>query len=171
MVPIALVLAGWLATGCSFTKDIQAHRERLLAATAPDVSASAKRDALGESAVAMMHQALDRLNPKRGAQYVRAYAKTNGPLIDTLAAQIGRAQAGMTDAQRVGFALSAAREPYAREALELVPRFVRKYEQISAVTDISRRLKEAVLGKLGEGLGQRPASRKLPGLTASTAQP
>ena len=150
---IPLLLIACLTASCSFTKDLEAHRLRLSAATAPGVSLSEKRDALGESTVAMMHEAVDRLNPKKGVRYVKAYAKTNGPLLDTLVAQIKRGQAEMTTAQRIAFGVGAATKSYSREAIDLVPRFVRKYEQIQAVTRITGGLREVILGKSGGRLG------------------
>ena len=151
---IAVLLAALsLGSACSFTKDLDRHRAELLAATAPDVSLTEKRDALGYSAVRMMSQAVTKLNPKRGVKYVEAYAKTNGPLLDTLAAQIKRGQADMSQGGRVGFLLSAASRPYTKEAIDLIPKFVRKYKQVRAVSRITGSLKDAVLGKAAEGVG------------------
>ena len=146
-------LAVVLLAACSFTKDLERHRADLLAAVGPEVPLAQKRDALGYSAVGMMHEAVDRLNPKRGVKYVEAYAKTNGPLLDTLVAQITRAQEDMSQREQIAFALSAATRPYAREAVDLIPRFVRKYKQVRAVSRITGSLKDAVLGKAAEGLG------------------
>ena len=152
LLPVALALVA-LLSGCSSSKQIAAHGERLRAAAAPGVSLVDKRDALGESAVAMMHQAVDRLNPKKGARFVTAYAKTNGPYLDTLVAQIRRGQAAMTNAERIAFGLGAVSRPYAKDALELMPRFVKKYRQVQAVSRITGGLKEAILGKAAERLG------------------
>ncbi len=142
-----------LAQACSFTKDLEAHHQQLLAAVGPDVPLSAKRDALGESTVRMMHQAVNKLNPKKGAKYVEAYAKTNGSLLDTLAAQIVQGQRKMNKAERVAFVLGGVSEFYVIDAVELIPKFVKKYKQIRAVSRITGNLKEAVLGKAAEQLG------------------
>ncbi len=138
---------------CSFTKDLEQHRSELLAAVGPEVPLAEKRDAVGFSTVRMMHEAVDRLNPKKGVKYVEAYAKTNGVLLDSLVAQITRAQNKMTTREQVAFGLSAATRPYAREAIALIPRFVKKYEQVRAVNRITGNLKDAVLGRLGDQLG------------------
>lgn len=138
---------------CSFTKDLDRHHAELLAAVGPDVPLAEKRDALGYSAVRMMHQAVDRLNPKKGVKYVEAYAKANGDLLDTLAAQINREQNEMTRGEQIAFVLSAASRPYAKDALDLIPRFVKKYNQIRAVSRITGNLKDAILGKAAEKLG------------------
>ena len=153
LLPITGLLCLMLGSACSFTKDLEQHRSELLAATAPGVSLSEKRDALGYSAVRMMDQAVTKLNPKKGVKYVEAYARTNGALIDTLAAQIQRGQADMSQRERVGFLLSAASRPYAKQAIDLLPKFVRKFKQIQAVPRITGSLKDAVLGKAVEGLG------------------
>lgn len=154
LLPAALAIVTLLAAGaCSFTKDLEAHQAQLLAAVGPDVPLNQKRDALGRSAVGMMHEAVDKLNPKRGATYVKAYAKTNGALLDTLAAQIVRGQQAMSRSERIAFGLGAATTDYGRDALELIPRFVRKYKQIQAVSRITGNLKDAVLGKAAERLG------------------
>lgn len=138
-----------LSMSCGFTKDLQSHQSRLFAATAVDVSLSEKRDVLATSMVGMMHDAVDRLNPKQGVKYVKAYAKTNGPLVDTLAAQITRGQQQMTDAQRIQFMLPVLTKPYAKDALTLIPRFIKRYQQIQSVIDLTGKLKSSVLGKLG----------------------
>lgn len=142
-----------LITSCGFTKDLQGHNARLLAATGAEVSIAEKRDVLATSMVGMMHDAVDRLNPKQGVKYVKAYAKTNGPLVDTLAAQITRGQQDMTDAQRMQFMLPLLTKPYAKDALTLIPRFIKRYQQINAVINLTGKLKTAVLGKLGSQLG------------------
>ena len=150
---LLLLLTAFAASQCSFTKNLQDHHDRLLAATAADVPLAEKRDVLGTSAVTMMHQAVDRLNPKKGVKYVEAYAKTNGPLIDTLAAQILRGQQNMTSAQRIAFGLSALTRPYAKDAVDLFPRFVKKYQQVQAVSRITGGLKDAIFGKAADKLG------------------
>ena len=142
-----------LVMSCGFTKDLQSHQERLLAATGADVSLSDKRDVLATSMVGMMHDAVDRLNPKQGVKYVKAYAKTNGPLVDTLSAQLTRGQGQMSDAQRMAFMLPVLTKPYAKEALTLIPRFIKRYQQIQAVMDMTGQLKSSVLGKAGSKLG------------------
>lgn len=147
------LLAATLLGACSFTKNLEEHRAQLLAAAAPDVSLADKRDALGYSTVRMMNQAVNRLNPKKGVKYVKSYAAQNGPLLDTLAAQISRGTADMTTGQRVGFFLGAATRPYVKDAADLVPKFIKRYQQIQAVSRITGRLKEAVLGEAATKLG------------------
>ena len=148
-----LLLSVLLASGCSITKDIAGHQERLLAALGPDVPLADKRDALGYSAVGMMHEAVDRLNPKKGVQYVKAYAKTNGPLVDSLVAQISAAQKEMSDAEGIAFMLGAANESYVQDAFDLIPRFVKRYRQIDGIVNLTGKLKGVLLGKLGDRLG------------------
>ena len=142
-----------IISGCGFAKDLQSHQSQLLAATGDNVSIAQKRDVLATSMVSMMHDAVDRLNPKQGVKYVKAYAKTNGPIVDTLAAQIKRGQQKMTDAQRISFMLPVFTKPYAKEALSLMPRFINRYKQYQSVIDMTGKLKTAVLGKLGASLG------------------
>ncbi len=161
LILLSFLLLAFTAS-CSFTKDLEQHRLRLAAATAPDVSLADKRDALGLSTVAMMHEAVDRLNPKKGAKYVQAYAKTNGPFIDTLVAQLKRGQANMSQTQRIAFGLSAITRPYAKDAIDLIPRFVRKYQQIQAVARITGGLKDVILGKAAEQLGGLFGETSLP---------
>ncbi len=148
-----LGLALSMVTSCGFTKDLQANHAQLLAAAGSDVSIAEKRDVLASNLVGMMHEAVDRLNPKQGVKYVKAYAKTNGPLVDTLAAQITRGQAQMTDSQRMAFMLPVLTKPYAKDALTLIPRFIQRYKQFETVINLSSQLKGAVLGKLGTSLG------------------
>ena len=147
------LLISLLAGGCAFTKDLEAHRARLIAATAEGVSLSAKRDALGESTVAMMNEAVNRLNPKKGVKYVEAYAKTNGPLLEQLVSQIKEGQRDMSQTERIAFGLSAATRPYAKDALALIPEFTKKFKQIQAVARITGGLKDVLLGKAAEKLG------------------
>ena len=148
----ALLVFVCLTAACSTSRQVAAHRSELLAATAPDVPLATKRDVLGASVVEMMHQAVDRLDPRRGFTYVEAYAKTNGPFVDTLAAQIERATADMTTGERIAFGLEAAASPYVRDAVEIVPRFVERYRRIAAAARIVDGLKASVLGQAGAGL-------------------
>ena len=142
-----IVASAVLAAACSTTQQVAAHRARLLAAAAPEVPLDVKRDALAESAVAMMHEAVDRLDPRRGAKYVEAYAKTNGPLVDSLAGQIERGVAELPRGERIAFGLEVLAKPYFRDASALLPRFAARYEHIRAVSSLTGDVKRAVTGE------------------------
>ena len=138
---------------CSFTKDLEQHHAELLAAVGPDVPLTEKRDALGYSTVRMMHQAVDRLNPKKGVKYVEAYAKTNGALLDTLAAQIVREQKDMTPGEQLAFGLSAARDRTPRTPSTSSRASSGSTNKSAPCSGSPATSKDAVLGKAADELG------------------
>ena len=148
-VTTLLLSAALLLSACSATKQIADHREALTAALGPEVSVETKRDVLAGQLVAMMHQAVDRLDPRRGQKFVRRYIAENDDVLGELYGEIEAEQAGWTDAQRVLFAAQVFRKPYAKDALALAPRFVKRYRQIQGVVSLTDKLKGAALGRLG----------------------
>ena len=148
-ISVFLLSAILLLPACSATKQIADHRDALTAALGPDVAVDTKRDVLATQLVAMMHQAVDRLDPRRGGKFVRQYIATNDDVLGQLYGEIEAEQAGWSDAQRVLFAAQVVRKPYAKDALALAPRFVRRYRQIQGVVNLTDKLKGAALGRLG----------------------
>lgn len=154
----ALSLAACCLLACSATKQIDDHRSRLTAATAPQVSLADKRDALGESVVEMMTQAL-RLSQKDGRDFVVAYTEANGDVLDRLAAQLREGIAALPAAERESFGRAAAAQPYARQAPQVLPKFIAKYRQLEVVNRLTGSLNAALLSGGGSVGFLRPVDR------------
>ena len=121
---LTLLVAALLLTACSATRQIAGHRDALTAALGPDVSVETKRDVLAGQLVAMMHQAVDRLDPRKGGAFVKQYLDTNDDVLQQLYGEIEAEQSSFSTAQRLRFATQVVGKPYTKDALSLVPRFV-----------------------------------------------
>jgi len=113
-----------------------------------------KFDVMMGSMTAMMHEGMRIANPKKGVNYVTKFGNQNAKSIDAILNEFAGWQKEMGSAERVAFGLGMLQKPYAREALDLIPKFVRKYQQIAFVTRTTKRIKSGIVGfgksKLGD---------------------
>ena len=62
-------------------------------------------------------------------------------------------QNSLAPGERVSFGLGMLQKPYAKDALELIPKFIAKYKQISFVTRTMKRAKQGIVGFGKNSLG------------------
>jgi hypothetical protein len=103
-----------------------------------------KIDAAATSFVKLMNEGLSILNPKKGLAYVKKYGQQNQASIDKILEEVSTWQSEMNTFQKIGFVASMVQKPYAKELVDLVPKFQRKYNQVKFVSNISRKIKEVV---------------------------
>ena len=153
-----LLATGLLFQSCASSKQakwLSSHHDALTAAANSDLPAGKKLDILAENYVDMMDESLKFVNPKRGVKYVQAYAKINQVPIEMILADVKEWQAEMTDKELVQLGVRTALKPYFRQAVDLIPKFKRKYDQLALVMKLTGGLQEflldAILNKVGVG--------------------
>jgi len=121
-----------------------------------DVAPEEKLDVLMNSMVGMMHEGMRIVNPKKGVNYVTKFGSQNSGSIDQILNEVGTWQKDLGPAERIALGARMLQKPYARDALELIPKFVSKYKQVTFVTRTTKKLKSRLIGlgksRLG-GLG------------------
>lgn len=141
-----------LLTGCAATKQntwLKEHKTSLSKIKLPGLSADEKLDILMESYVGMMHQSLDFLNPKKGVAFAEKYNEEHKDLIISVLEDVNEDYSSLSKAQKISKGLSMMGKSYSKDFVELFPRFQKKYRFLNSITDVNKRIKEAVLEKLG----------------------
>jgi len=132
---------------------LDGHREALQYAIDPSVSGEEKLDTLATSLEGMMDEALKIMNPEKGVKYVEKYQRQNEGNIDLLLNQIGEWQKSMSTGEKIGFGIRMVQKPYARDLIDLIPKFERKYKQVKFAAGLSKKVKEGLIEAGLKGLG------------------
>lgn len=149
-----------LLSSCGATRQANQLLEhnQILTALAGDatVTPEEKLDVLMTSMTGMMHEGMRIVNPKKGVNYVTQFGSQNSKAIDQILREVGTWQKDMGSVERIALGARMLQKPYAKDALDLIPKFVRKYQQVTFVTRTTKKLKSNLIGlgksKLG-GLG------------------
>jgi len=155
---LALLAGVILLSSCGATRQTNQLNEhqQILAKMAGDttVTPEEKFDVMMMSMTGMMHEGMRIVNPKKGVNYVTKFGNQNAKSVDAILNEFGAWQKKMGPAERIAFGVGMLQKPYAREALDLIPKFVRKYKQITFVTRTTKRMKQGIVGfgksKLGD---------------------
>ena len=148
---IAFVLTPILFTSCNaaFNRRLAWHETELAkAANSKTMKPQEKLDVLMTSFVKMADETLKPINPKKGVKFVKKYSETNEANINKILKEVESWQKGMNDMQRIGAGVSLARKPYAKQVIDLYPKFRRNYKQYKFAMKMTDSLTGG-LGKLG----------------------
>ncbi len=156
-VAFLAIIAAFLLSGCSAKQANQllSHQTELSAmASNKNASPEQKLDVMMTNMVGMMHEGMRIANPKKGADYVSRFGKDNSTSINQIMNEVGAWQKNMSTTDQIAMGAKMLTKPYMKDALELIPKFVRKYKQIAFVSKTVGGLKQKVLGGdiLGNGL-------------------
>ncbi len=161
-VVLALLAGVLLLSSCGATRQANQllEHQQILAKMASDTTYTPeeKFDVLMGSMTSMMHEGMRIVNPKKGVNYVTRFGNQNAKSIDGILNEFATWQKSMGPAERIAFSAGMLQKPYAREALDLIPKFVRKYQQVTFVTRTTKRIKSGIIGfgksRLGDILRQ-----------------
>ena len=129
------------------------HEQVLQRATSLDFSGEQKLDTLATSLVDMMDEALKILNPGKGVKYIEKYQRLNEGNIDLLINQVDDWQKSMSTGEKIGFGIRMVQKPYARDLIDLLPKFERKYKQVKFAAGLSKKIKSGLIDAGLKGLG------------------
>jgi len=147
-----ILLIVFTISSCASSKQnkwLAEHKSTLSKKNLAGLSTDAKVDALMESYALMMHQSLDFVNPKKGIAYAESYNEQNQEVIMSILEEANDDYATLSKTQKISKGISFMGKSYAREFVDLFPRFRRKYKLLNKVTDVNEKIKEAILAKLG----------------------
>ena len=154
---MALCCLPFLLSSCAASKRLKQlnfHSDTLSQAAASNATADQKVDALGTSFAQMMSEALSITNPKKGVDYVKKYADQNESSLNSIFKSLESSQKNMNTIEKVNYATSLLKKPYANDLLDLVPKFERKFKQVAFVAKLASKMKLGIGGALFGGLGK-----------------
>lgn len=149
---VYFLLSFFLISSCATSKQnnwLSEHNNSLAKAKLPSVSSEEKLDILMTSYAEMMHQSLDFLNPKKGIAFAEKYNDQHKDLIIDILEGVNDDYSSLSKSQKIARGIGMMGKPYAKDFVELFPRFQKKYKFLNSITDVNKRIKEAVLEKLG----------------------
>ena len=131
------------------SKWLESHKSSLSQTALSGLSTDEKVDVMMESYALMMHQSLDFVNPKKGIAFAEKYNEDNKDVIMSILEEANKNYATLSKTQKVAKGISLMSKSYAKDFVDLFPRFKRKYNLLNKVTDVNEKIKEAILSKLG----------------------
>lgn len=154
---MALCCLPFLLSSCGASKRLQQlnfHSDTLSKAAASAASGPEKVDALGISFVKMMDEALSIKNPRKGVDYVKKYADQNESSLNAIFKSLESSQKDMNPIERVNYATSLLKKPYAKDLVRLVPKFERKFKQVEFIAGLAGKMKGGIGGAIFKGIGK-----------------
>lgn len=149
---VYIFLSIFLLSSCATSKQstwLSDHNNALAKTKLSGVTSEEKLDILMTSYAEMMHQSLDFLNPKKGIAFAEKYNDQHKDLIIDILEGVNEDYSSLSKSQKIARGMGMMGKPYAKDFVELFPRFQKKYKFLNSITDVNKRIKEAVLEKLG----------------------
>ncbi len=131
-----------------YAKQLAWHESELARAANSNMPANEKLDILMNSFVTMTEESLKPINPKKGIKYIQKYNTANKQNIDKILNDVNAWNQSMGEIETLAAGVSLIRKPYAKKAIDLIPKFRRKYKQYK----IAMNLANSVTGGL-KGFG------------------
>lgn len=147
------ILSTLLLSSCAISKKLNYHRQLLTETANSNAAPQEKLDVLLQSYVQLMEEGLGYINPKQGFKLVEQYHEQNEQPINKIIGEVQQWQSEMSDVELLTFGLSTLRKPYAKKAIDLFPKFERKYKQIQFVMNLSEKVKSGLTKAAGKRLG------------------
>ena len=154
IISILAILFFFMACGTARqTTQLNHHRKTLTRTVNSPIHPEQKLDTLATSFVNMMDQGLKILNPKKGLAYVTEYSQQNEKSIDALLVEIGAWQKEMKTVEKITYGLRLIQKPYAKQFVDLIGKFERKYQQVKFVSKLSKKVKSGLMAAGMKELG------------------
>ncbi|MFK7936461.1 MAG: hypothetical protein AB8G22_23300 [Saprospiraceae bacterium] len=148
-----LLLSSVLLSSCALNKKLNYHNDLLSNAANSNAPVQEKLDILLQSYVQMMDEGLSNINPQRGYKLVKLYHDQNAQPIEKIIGEVQQWQSKMSDMEVLAFGLNTLRKPYTKKAIDLFPKFERKYKQAQFVLGLSDKIKGGLTKVIGDKLG------------------
>ena len=154
---MAICCLPFFLSSCGASKrltQLNFHSDTLSKAAASDATGPQKVDALGTSFVKMMDEALTIKNPRKGVDYVKKYADQNESSLNSIFKSLETSQKDMNPIDRINYAASLLKKPYAKDLVRLVPKFERKFKQVEFIGRLAGKMKGGIGGAIFKGIGK-----------------
>lgn len=126
---LSLLLILFVLSSCNATKWLADHRAEIHRLAGDDVPPQEKFDGLATTTVAVLEEAIRFGSVKKNVQYVQKFTKQNERDIEKIISDIEAWQAGMNTGQKIRFGAHAITQPYAKDLIDVVPRYKRKVDR------------------------------------------
>lgn len=140
-----LLITALLFTSCAFNKKLSFHKDFLSKLATSNASPQKKLDGLLENYVVMMEQGLGFVNPAQGVKFVQKYHEQNEQALDSILGDVQQWQMKMSDMEMMSYGMGLLGKPYTKKAIDLFPKFERKYKQVAFVMKLSDKVKNGVV--------------------------
>lgn len=153
---ILFVILSLLCCSCGASRQaarLENHKSKLTLLAESDTAPEEKLDIMMSDFTNMMHESLDILNPKKGVEFVKKYGEQNEQAIKSIMDQVGVIPEQKGTFEMIEFALGLANKPYMDDFMELLPRFQRRYNQISFILGLTGKVKDGLKGLGLKALG------------------
>ncbi len=126
----------------SFLKE---HQILLSQSSLDEANPEQQFDDLSTSLVKMIDQSLDFADPRKGMKFIQSYSGDNKESINHILQNVESWTANMEPAQKLAWGIGLLRKPQVKELIALIPKFKRKYNQVSFLNKVFGRLSGSVI--------------------------
>ena len=130
----------------SYSKFLSGEKSMLQRVAASKVDGTQKIDSLLASSVRLMDAALKPINPVKGGKLVAKYFDQNEMALQAIARNLETDFTKMNIGQQAVFGLNLAKKPYAKQFIQLYPKFRKKYKTVKTAAKF--------MGFMGKSLGK-----------------
>ncbi len=150
---LILLLAILGLSSCNSSKMLSRHSNLLSQTAVGSLPPEDKLDVLATSFVEMMHDGLRFGNPKKGLAFVKSYGTQNKPHFDAIFKDVDAWIGQLNTIEAIALGLRMLNKPYIGKLIDLIPKFERKYQQVSLLMDMTKKLKGGLINAGAKKLG------------------
>lgn len=129
LTPLSLLLILFVLSSCNATRWLADHRAEIQRLAGDNVPPQEKFDGLATTMVEVLEEAIRFGSVKKNVQHVQKFTKQNEKDIDKIIKEIDAWQQGMNTGQKIRFGAHAITQPYAKDLIDVVPRYKRKVDR------------------------------------------
>jgi len=137
---------------CNYAKQLAWHESELARAANSNIPADEKLDVLMTSFVSLAEESLKPINPKKGIKYIQKYNSTNKQNIDKILKDVNTWNQSLGEIETLAAGVKLVRKPYTKKAIELIPKFRRKYKQYKTAINLTNSITGGLKGFGGKFL-------------------
>ena len=128
------------------------HRQNLSKLAASNLSAEQKLDGLLQDYVVFLKEDLKFVNPVKGVKYVQKYHDQNEAAMEKILREAEAWQGKLSLTDRLALGIRVAQKPYLKDAVDLTPKFKRKYKQYAFAAKLAGKLTGGLFKFAGKDL-------------------
>ncbi len=151
LLSFAIISTSFQSCG-RYAKQLAWHESELARAANSNMPADEKLDILMNSFVMMAGESLKPINPKKGIKYIQKYNAANKQNIDKILNDVNAWNQSMGEIETIAAGVNLVRKPYAKEAIDLIPKFRRKYKQYKIAMNLANSITGGLSGFGGKFL-------------------
>jgi len=124
------------------TRQLKSHRAEIQRiVNDASLNPEQKLDQMSMNVIEMLDQALNYLDPRKGAQLLERYSAENETDIDKIIEEFSQWQEGLDPLEKVAFGIRFVQKPYIKDLANLSVEVEKKYKQVRFVARLASKLK------------------------------